>query len=54
MSIGMTILVGIGGSFIGGLIAFILGAPVAIAFILEVLAAAGIIYLMGRRGPRTV
>ena len=50
MSIPMTILVGIGGAFIGGIIAYAIGAPVALAFILEVLAAAGIIYLMQRRG----
>ena len=50
MSIGMTILVGIGGAFIGGLVGTLLGAPAAIIFILEVLGAAGIVYLMQRRG----
>ena len=54
MSIGMTILVGIGGSFIGGLVAYLIGAPVGIAFILEILAAAAIIYFMQRRPGRAV
>ena len=54
MTIGMTILVGIGGAFVGGLIAFIIGAGPGIAFILEVLAAAGIVYLMQRRPNRVV
>jgi uncharacterized membrane protein YeaQ/YmgE (transglycosylase-associated protein family) len=53
MSIGMTILVGIGGAFIGGIVAYALGTGVGFAFILEVLAAAGIVYLMQRR-PRRV
>ncbi len=53
MSIGMTILVGIGGAFIGGIVAYALGTGVGLAFILEVLAAAGIVYLMQRR-PRRV
>jgi uncharacterized membrane protein YeaQ/YmgE (transglycosylase-associated protein family) len=55
MSIGMTILVGIGGSLIGGLVGALLGAPGILVFILEVLGAAGIVYLMQRRGAgRTV
>ncbi|HEX3621447.1 MAG TPA: hypothetical protein VHT97_03945 [Acidimicrobiales bacterium] len=54
MSIGMTILVGIGGSLIGGIVGGLLGAPAALVFILEVLGAALIVYLMQRRGPRTV
>ena len=49
MSIGMTILVGIGGAIVGGLIAYALGAP-GLGFILAVVAAAGIVYLMQRRG----
>jgi uncharacterized membrane protein YeaQ/YmgE (transglycosylase-associated protein family) len=53
MTIGMTILVGIGGAVIGGLVAYGLGAP-GLGFILAVLAAAGIVYLMQRRGPRTI
>ncbi len=55
MSIGMTILVGIGGAIVGGLIAYALGAP-GLGFILAIVAAAGIVYLMQRRGgvrPRT-
>jgi uncharacterized membrane protein YeaQ/YmgE (transglycosylase-associated protein family) len=54
MSIGTTILVGIGGAFLGGLVAFLVGASVGIAFILEVLAAAAIIYFMQRRPGRAV
>ena len=54
MSIGLTIAVGIGGAFVGGFIAFLLGAGVYIAFVLEVLAAAGIVYLMQRRPPRAI
>lgn len=52
MSIGMTILVGIGGAFLGGIIGALLGAPPLIVFILEVLGAAGIVYLMQRRPAR--
>jgi uncharacterized membrane protein YeaQ/YmgE (transglycosylase-associated protein family) len=54
MSMGMTILVGIGGSLIGGIIAGLLGAGPVIYFILEVLGAAGIVYLMQRRRPRAI
>jgi uncharacterized membrane protein YeaQ/YmgE (transglycosylase-associated protein family) len=55
MSIGMTILVGIGGAFLGGIVGALLGAGPVIIFILEVLGAALIVYLMQRRGvgPRT-
>lgn len=49
MSIGMTILVGIGGAFVGGLVASVLGAGAGITLILQVAAAAGIVYLMERR-----
>lgn len=52
MSIGMTILVGIGGAFLGGIVGALLSAPPVLVFILEVLGAAGIVYLMQRRGPR--
>ena len=52
MSIGMTILVGIGGSFLGGIVGAILNAPGIIVIILEVLGAALIVYLMQRRGAR--
>ncbi len=54
MSIGRTILIGIGGSLIGGLIAYILGAGVFIAFVLEVLVAAAIIYFLDVRPRRVV
>jgi len=50
MSIGMTILVGIGGAFLGGIVGALIGAGAAIVFILEVLGAALIVYLMQRRG----
>ncbi len=54
MSIGLTIGVGLAGAFIGGFIAFVIGARVFVAFILEVLVAAGIVYLMQRRPPRAI
>ena len=54
MSIGLTIAVGIGGAFVGGFVAFLIGASVYVAFVLEVLAAAGIVYLMQRRPPRAI
>jgi uncharacterized membrane protein YeaQ/YmgE (transglycosylase-associated protein family) len=48
MSIGMTILVGLAGSFIGGLVGYVLiGRPGG--WILSVLAAALIVWLMQRR-----
>ena len=56
MSIGMTILVGIGGAFLGGLVAILLGASGVLVFILQALGAALIVFLMQRRGgvrPRT-
>ena len=55
MSIGMTILVGIGGAFLGGLVALLLGASGIVVIILQALGAALIVYLMQRRGvrPRT-
>ena len=50
MSIGMTILVGIGGSVIGGLIgALLFRDRNGLVVVLEVLAAAGIVYFMQRR-----
>ena len=54
MGVGMTILVGIGGAVIGGIIAYALGAP-GLGIILAIVVAAGIVYLMQRRGvrPRT-
>lgn len=55
MSIGMTILVGIGGAFLGGLVGVLLGAGGIVLFILQALGAALIVFLMQRRGvrPRT-
>ena len=50
MSIGMTILVGIGGAFLGGLVAMLLGASGIIVIILQALGAALIVFLMQRRG----
>ncbi len=52
MSIGMTILIGIGGAFIGGIIGALLGLPTLLVIILEVAAAAGIVYFMQRRPIR--
>jgi uncharacterized membrane protein YeaQ/YmgE (transglycosylase-associated protein family) len=49
MSVGLTILVGLGGAVVGGLVAYALGVP-GFGFILAVVAAAGIVYLMQRRG----
>lgn len=49
MSIGMTILVGIGGSLIGGLIGRALFGGNGGGLILAVLASAGIVFLLQRR-----
>jgi uncharacterized membrane protein YeaQ/YmgE (transglycosylase-associated protein family) len=48
MSIGMTIAVGVGGALIGGIIGSLITDSAGVIFILEVLAAAGIVYLMQR------
>ena len=48
MSIGMTIAVGVGGALIGGILGSLITESAAIIFMLEVLAAAGIVYLMQR------
>ena len=53
LSIGMTIAVGIGGAFVGGIVGQMLSAGAILVLILQVLAAAGIIYLMKRRGATT-
>jgi uncharacterized membrane protein YeaQ/YmgE (transglycosylase-associated protein family) len=55
MSIGMTILVGIGGSLVGGLVARALAGEDAggLALILGILCAAAIIYFMQRRNAGT-
>ncbi len=53
MSIGTTILVGIGGSFLGGLVGLLIGGA-RFGFILGVLGAALIVYLLQRqRGGRS-
>jgi uncharacterized membrane protein YeaQ/YmgE (transglycosylase-associated protein family) len=53
MSIGMTILVGIGGSLAGGLIGWVLTGGRAVGgWILAVLCAAGIVWLMERGRTR--
>ena len=48
MSIGMTIAVGVGGALIGGLIGNAISDSAGVILMLEVLAAAGIVYLMQR------
>jgi len=51
MSIGMTILVGIGGALLGSFVGVkLLGATGITVFILEVLGAALIVWLLQRRG----
>mgnify|MGYP000651516786 CR=1 FL=1 len=48
MSIGMTIAVGIGGALIGGIIGNLISDSAGVILILEVIAAAGIVYLLQR------
>ncbi len=48
MSIGMTIAVGVGGALVGGIIGSLITDSAGVIFMLEVLAAAGIVYLMQR------
>ena len=48
MSIGMTIAVGVGGALIGGIIGSLITESTGVILILEVIAAAGIVYLMQR------
>ena len=53
MSIGMTILVGIGGALLGSVVGALLGVTsLLILFILQSLGAAAIVYLMQRRSAR--
>ncbi len=49
MSIGVTILIGIGGAFIGGIIGALLNLPWLLVVLLEVAVAAAIVYFMQRR-----
>ena len=48
MSIGMTIAVGVGGALIGGIIGSLITDSAGVILILEVIAAAGIVFLMQR------
>lgn len=53
MSIGMTILVGIGGALLGSVVGALLGVTsLMVLFILQSLGAAGIVFLMQRRSTR--
>ncbi|HUP85332.1 MAG TPA: GlsB/YeaQ/YmgE family stress response membrane protein [Acidimicrobiales bacterium] len=49
MGIGMTILLGIAGSLIGGFITRALGLGTGLSFVAAVLAAAGLVYLVSSR-----
>lgn len=49
MSIGMTILVGLGGAFLGGIVAAIFQVGLFLTLVLEVAAAAVIVHFMTRR-----
>lgn len=49
MSIGKTILIGIGGAFAGGFVGYILGLGPFGSYVLAVLAAAGIVYFLEKR-----
>jgi uncharacterized membrane protein YeaQ/YmgE (transglycosylase-associated protein family) len=49
MPIGATMLIGLGGALIGGVIGALLRVPWPITFILEVAAAAAIVYVIQRR-----
>lgn len=54
MSIGVTIAVGIAGALVGGLIGAALRASAAVIIILQILCAAGIVYLVQRRSRPVV
>lgn len=49
MSIGKTILIGIGGAFIGGILSYALGLGAFGSYVVAVLAAAAIIYFLEKR-----
>ena len=49
MSWPRTILYGIGGSFLGGMVGRLLHVPVSLSFVLEVACAAGLIWFFTRR-----
>ena len=50
ISIGLTILVGIGGAILGTIVGAVLGLPLGLLLILQIMGAALIVYLMQRRG----
>ena len=50
MSIPMTILIGVGGAFAGGIVGYALGLGAFGSYVLAVLAAAGIVYFLEKRG----
>ena len=52
MGIGMTILLGIGGSLLGGLVTRVLGLGTSFSFLAAVLCAAGLVYLVSGRQQR--
>ena len=52
MGIGMTILLGIGGSLLGGLVTRALGLGTSLSFLAAVLAAAGLVYVVSGRQRR--
>ena len=54
MGIGMTILLGIGGSLIGGRVSRALGRGTSLSFVAAVLAAAGLVYLVSGPGRRSM
>ncbi len=54
MSIAMTILVGVGGAILGGLVGQLLGLTGGIIIVLQILAAAAIVYFMQRRPNRVL
>jgi uncharacterized membrane protein YeaQ/YmgE (transglycosylase-associated protein family) len=54
MGIGMTILLGIGGSLVGGLVSRALGLGTSLSFMAAVLAAAGLVYLVSGPGGRNM
>ncbi|HVL27210.1 MAG TPA: hypothetical protein VM390_03610 [Acidimicrobiales bacterium] len=49
MSIGKTILIGIGGAFVGGIVGYAIGLGAFGSYVVAVLAAAGIVYFLEKR-----
>lgn len=52
MGLGLTMLLGIGGALIGGIIAAAIGAGVFVSLLFEVLVAAALVALVSRNGNR--